>query len=124
MPALTVVATETKSLKGAATRDQILDAAARLIHIKGYHATSLDDVLRESGVGKGNFYYYFKSKEDLGHAILDRATRALVERSLGSGADPLLPEPGARGATPAQLRRRLRHGQSRLGAVGRARGLP
>ena len=83
MPALTVVATETKSLKGAATRDQILDAAARLIHVKGYHATSLDDVLRESGVGKGNFYYYFKSKEDLGHAILDGATRALVERSLG-----------------------------------------
>jgi len=83
MPALTAVGTETKSLKGAATRDQILDAAARLIHVKGYHATSLDDVLRESGVGKGNFYYYFRSKEDLGYAILDRAARALVERSLG-----------------------------------------
>ncbi|HYB71214.1 MAG TPA: TetR family transcriptional regulator C-terminal domain-containing protein [Candidatus Bathyarchaeia archaeon] len=83
MPALTAVATETKSLKGAATRDQILDAAARLIHVKGYHATSLDDVLREGGVGKGNFYYYFKSKEDLGYAILDRAARGLVERSLG-----------------------------------------
>jgi len=89
MPALTAVGTETKSLKGAATRDQILDAAARLIHVRGYHATSLDDVLRESGVGKGNFYYYFKSKEDLGYAILDRAARGLVERSLGpSFADP------------------------------------
>src|SRR5574342_1415817 len=86
--------TETKSAKGAATRDQILDAAARLIHLRGYHCTSLDDVLRESGVGKGNFYYYFKSKEDLGYAIIDRVMRALVERGVGPAfadtqADPI-----------------------------------
>src|SRR5712692_4093815 len=74
--------TATKSQKGAATRDQILDAAARLIHLQGYHCTSLDDVLRESGVGKGNFYYYFKSKEDLGYAIIDRVTRGFIERTL------------------------------------------
>jgi AcrR family transcriptional regulator len=49
--------TEARSAKAAATRDQILDAAGRLIHLRGYHNTSLDDVLRESGVGKGNFYY-------------------------------------------------------------------
>src|SRR5207249_2684949 len=35
---------ETKSAKGAATRDQILDAASRLIHLQGYHGTSLYDV--------------------------------------------------------------------------------
>jgi TetR/AcrR family transcriptional repressor of nem operon len=91
--AITVV-TETKSTKGAATRDQILNAAARLIHIQGYQCTTLDDVLRESGVGKGNFYYYFKSKEDLGYAIIDRTTRAFLERSLGPAfadaeADPI-----------------------------------
>ncbi len=86
--------TATKSPKGTATRDQILNAAARLIHVQGYQSTSLDDVLRESGVGKGNFYYYFKSKEDLGYAIIDRTTRAFVERSLGPSfadvdADPI-----------------------------------
>lgn len=85
---------ETRSLKGAATRDQILNAASRLIHVQGYQSTSLDDVLRESGVGKGNFYYYFKSKEDLGYAIIDRITRTFVERGLGpafteTDADPL-----------------------------------
>lgn len=74
--------TETKSARGAATRDQILDAAARLIHLQGYHCTTLDDVLRESGVGKGNFYYYFKSKEELGYAIIDRLVRGFVERTL------------------------------------------
>jgi TetR/AcrR family transcriptional regulator, transcriptional repressor for nem operon len=73
---------EARSHKGAATRDQILHAASRLIHVQGYQSTSLDDVLRESGVGKGNFYYYFKSKEELGYAIIDRITRAFVERVL------------------------------------------
>ena len=85
---------EAKSQKGAATRDQILNAASRLIHVQGYQSTSLDDVLRESGVGKGNFYYYFKSKEDLGYAIIDRLARALVERGVGPAfadvqADPI-----------------------------------
>jgi TetR/AcrR family transcriptional repressor of nem operon len=85
---------ETKSQKGAATRDQILNAASRLIHVQGYQSTSLDDVLRESGVGKGNFYYYFKSKEDLGYAIIDRIRRAFIERGLGpafvdAAADPV-----------------------------------
>ena len=85
---------ETRSQKGAATRDQILNAATRLIHVQGYQSTSLDDVLRESGVGKGNFYYYFKSKEDLGYAIIDRITRGFVERTLGpsfqdADADPV-----------------------------------
>src|SRR6266498_5580835 len=79
----------TKSQKGAATRDQILDAAARLIHLQGYHCTSLDDVLRESGVGKGNFYYYFKSKEDLGYAIIDRVMRGFIERTL----EPVFSDP-------------------------------
>ena len=48
----------------------------------GYNHTSLDDVLRESGVGKGNFYYYFKSKEDLGYAILDQIIASFLERTL------------------------------------------
>jgi TetR/AcrR family transcriptional regulator, transcriptional repressor for nem operon len=64
------------------TREMIVRAAGRLMHVHGYHGTSLDDVLRESGVGKGVFYYYFKSKEDLGHAILDRLVETLIERTL------------------------------------------
>jgi len=95
MAAPAAVMSETRSTKGAATRDQILNAAARLIHVQGYQSTSLDDVLRESGVGKGNFYYYFKSKEDLGYAIIDRITQGFVERTLGpafadSAADPVV----------------------------------
>ena len=61
----------------------------RLIHVHGYNAMALDDVLRESGVGKGNFYYHFKSKEDLGHAILDQIVDGFLERTLAPCfADP------------------------------------
>ena len=75
--------TPARSRDGRQTRAEILRAAAHLMHVQGYQATSLDDVLRESGVGKGNFYYYFKSKEDLGYAILDQIVAGFLERTLG-----------------------------------------
>lgn len=77
---------------GRSTRDVIIDTATGLIHVSGYKATSLDDVLRESGVGKGNFYYYFKSKEDLGYAILDRIIGGFLEETL----EPCFADPAGR----------------------------
>lgn len=79
---------------GRSTRDSILEAATRLMQIRGYHGTAVDDVLRETGIGKGSFYHYFKSKEDLGYAILDGIIRGFLERTLGpcfsdSGVKPL-----------------------------------
>lgn len=71
-----------KPRDGRQTREVILGAAARLMHLKGYQATSLDDVLRESGVGKGNFYYHFRSKEDLGYAILDQIVASFIGKTL------------------------------------------
>lgn len=63
-------------------REQILTVATRLMAVRGYHRTALDDVLRESGTGKGNFYHYFHSKEELGYAILDRLVQRFTERVL------------------------------------------
>jgi TetR/AcrR family transcriptional repressor of nem operon len=52
----------------------------------------VDDILRESGAGKGNFYYYFKSKDELGYAILDRSLerirKELFERTFIPDKDP------------------------------------
>ena len=87
-----------KTRDGKTTRDTILVAAVRLMHVHGYHATSLDDVLRESGVGKGNFYYHFRSKEELGYAILDQIVAGFVERTL----EPCFADPT--GAPLAQIR--------------------
>src|SRR5215470_10756033 len=67
---------------GRSTREAILEGASRLIHVHGYNHTSLDDVLRESGVGKGNFYYHFRSKEELGYAILDQIVSTFVGQTL------------------------------------------
>jgi TetR/AcrR family transcriptional regulator, transcriptional repressor for nem operon len=76
----------------ASTREQILDAAGRLIHLRGFHNTSVDDILRESGVGKGNLYYYFKSKDELGYAALDRTLERIqdeiLERLFAPSVDP------------------------------------
>jgi TetR/AcrR family transcriptional regulator, transcriptional repressor for nem operon len=76
---------------GRSTREAIIEAATRLIHVHGYSSTTLDDVLRESGVGKGNFYYYFKSKEELGYAILERIIAAFLGRTL----EPCFADPAA-----------------------------
>jgi TetR/AcrR family transcriptional regulator, transcriptional repressor for nem operon len=65
-----------------ATREALVTSATRLMHVNGYNATSLDDVLRDSGVGKGNFYYHFRSKEDLGYAILDQLIAGFLQRTL------------------------------------------
>jgi TetR/AcrR family transcriptional repressor of nem operon len=74
------------------TREHILDAAGRLIHLRGFHNTSVDDILRESGVGKGNLYYYFKSKDELGYAALDRTLERIredvLERVFATDLDP------------------------------------
>src|SRR5262245_48612549 len=75
-------------------KEQILEVATRQMALRGYHRTSLDEVLRESGTGKGNFYHYFRSKEDLGYAILDRLLERFEARTLapifGDGAgDPV-----------------------------------
>src|SRR3989338_5417496 len=83
---------------GRSTREAILAAAQRLIHVHGYNHTVLDDVLRESGVGKGNFYYHFRSKEELGHAILDQLVAAFLERTL----EPCFSDPGVRPLAPTR----------------------
>lgn len=57
--------------KGEITRDKILKSAQRLFFLNGYHRTSVDDILRDSKVKKGNFYFHFKSKEALGYAVID-----------------------------------------------------
>jgi TetR/AcrR family transcriptional repressor of nem operon len=71
------------TLTRSPVKEQILEVATRLMAVDGYHRTTLDDVLRKSGAGKGNFYHYFRSKEDLGYAIVDRLLERLEARTLG-----------------------------------------
>lgn len=46
-------------------RTRLLDAALRVIRMRGYHAARVDDVCAEAGLTKGAFFHHFASKEDL-----------------------------------------------------------
>jgi TetR/AcrR family transcriptional repressor of uid operon len=56
--------------RGGETRRRILEVAAEHFAERGYAGTSLNDVLKASGVTKGGFYFHFPSKEALGLATL------------------------------------------------------
>jgi len=56
----------------AARKAQILDAAAAVFARKGFYQASMDDIVVEAGLSKGALYWYFKSKDQIITAILDR----------------------------------------------------
>src|SRR2546428_9889294 len=59
------------------TRERILQSATDLFWEKGYANTGMADLLRRAKVNSGSFYYFFRSKEDLLLAVLDRYTQML-----------------------------------------------
>ena len=65
-------ATEKKS-KGELTATRLLDAAENLFADKGYEAASLREIAGAAGIREPGLYNYFRSKEDLYGAVLDRA---------------------------------------------------
>lgn len=44
---------------------RLLDATLKIVRLKGYSATRVEDVCAEAGLTKGSFFHHFKSKEDL-----------------------------------------------------------
>lgn len=58
------------------TRQEIIERGAGLIHAQGFNATGIQQILDAAGVPKGSFYFYFKSKEDFGLAVIDHFAQA------------------------------------------------
>jgi TetR/AcrR family transcriptional regulator, cholesterol catabolism regulator len=73
-------------------KQEIVDAAARVFHEKGYESTSIQDIADEVGILKGSLYYYIESKEDLLYEILrsvhDEALQA-IETAVEQETEPL-----------------------------------
>ncbi|MEN6473917.1 MAG: helix-turn-helix domain-containing protein [Syntrophaceae bacterium] len=69
----------------------MLEVGLHLFSQKGFYCTSVEDIVREAGVGKGTFYRYFKSKEDIFVAIL---TQFLTEWGSSAliGVDKVKPD--------------------------------
>ena len=53
-------------------KSQIINAAEDVFTKKGFDDARMDDIAEETGLSKGTLYNYFKSKDDLIIAILDR----------------------------------------------------
>ncbi len=51
-------------------REQILQAALTCFARKGYHLTTMDDIVAESGLSKGSLYWHYKNKKDLFLSIM------------------------------------------------------
>jgi TetR/AcrR family transcriptional regulator, cholesterol catabolism regulator len=60
-------------------RDEVIDAAARIFHEKGYAAASIQDVADELGMLKGSLYHYIDSKQDLLFAIIEDVHRRTMD---------------------------------------------
>lgn len=79
--------------KAEATRSMILHKAFELIYVKGYQTTSIDDIIATTQVTKGAFYYHFKTKDEMGLAIINEVLKPTLARSfiepLQGEQDPL-----------------------------------
>lgn len=62
----------TRLSKGEETRARILDAAQASIIAKGFTATSIEELIAETGLTKSGFFYHFKDKNALARALLRR----------------------------------------------------
>ena len=80
--------------KAEVRRDEIMDAAGRLFVVKGYAATTINDLLDEVGVARGTLYHHFKSKEEVLDGLIGRQgdrLLAAVEAVVASDV-PALPK--------------------------------
>lgn len=74
-------------------RIRLIEAAKVLIHQQGFNLTTLADIAQEADVPLGNVYYYFKTKEAIGIAVIEKRAAEWAER-LASWSDT--PDPLAR----------------------------
>lgn len=74
-------------------KSELLDAAQKLFVEKGYAKTTVNDILNVHGLSKGVFYYYFKSKEEVMDAIIQRMVDDMVYHAKKIAADPLMTPP-------------------------------
>jgi AcrR family transcriptional regulator len=67
--------------------NEILDAAESLFVQKGYEQAVVNDILDRVEIGKGTFYHYFKSKEEVMAGVIRRIADGLTEKARVIAAD-------------------------------------
>src|SRR5271156_4286522 len=73
------------------TRERLLQAGFREVYRCGFQSAGIDTILTATNVTKGALYYHFKSKEALGHAIIEEIVAEITRdrwlRPLGQSKD-------------------------------------
>jgi len=83
---------ERKERERSQRYEAIIDAAEKVFFTRGFNIATMDDIAKESELGKGTLYLYFESKEDLHIAVAHRALDKLTSMSdivLEKGGDAL-----------------------------------
>lgn len=87
-------------------RSQILEAALRCFAHQGYHQTTMEDIVEESGLSKGTLYWYYESKKEIFVSVMENWL-GKWGKSLGESFSPQDP--------PAEKLRKLNQAMIRSG---------
>jgi AcrR family transcriptional regulator len=71
-------------------KSEIIDAAEKLFAAKGFESATINDILSVVAIAKGTFYYYFKSKEEVLDAIIQRRIDSCIETAKRIASDSTL----------------------------------
>lgn len=82
------MATVIPNRRGLKSREAVLDAAEEVMAERGYEAATLAQIVAASGIPMSSVYHYFKSKDGILHAVLERGSRRFIE-SLDLPSEPL-----------------------------------
>ncbi len=70
--------------KGEITKQKIIEASAPIFNQKGYAATSIDDIIKATGLKQGGIYRHFSSKEDIAKACFQYSAELQAKRLVES----------------------------------------
>ena len=71
---------EPLSAKQIARRNQVLDAASECFVEKGFHRAGMAEIADRAQMSSGHIYHYFKNKDDIIEAIVDREIQSSLDR--------------------------------------------
>ncbi len=78
-------------MSGKTTRDHIVEAADQLFYRQGYEHTSFSDIADAVQISRGNFYYHFKTKDEILDAVIGLRltnTQSMLEQWENEGDHP------------------------------------
>ncbi|WP_227936769.1 TetR/AcrR family transcriptional regulator [Alkalihalobacillus deserti] len=68
-------------MKKKPTKERIIEAALLLFEESGFHAVTVDRIVKESGTSKGGFYHNFKSKDELLYTVHDSFITYILDKA-------------------------------------------